>query len=68
MAMTTILIPALTGLSKESNPNESILITPEQSTWLGKMQYLVYVQEKISLTIMEFLQLLLDIYSCQLDH
>lgn len=53
MAMTTIMIPALTGLNQESNPNEPILITPEDSTWLGKTLYLGHVQEKVVLASIE---------------
>lgn len=39
VAFSTILIPALTGLNPTLNPNESLSITPEQATWLGKQFY-----------------------------
>lgn len=37
LAFPTIVIPALSGLNKELNPNESILITTAQASWLGKL-------------------------------
>lgn len=33
----TILIPALTGLNTKLNPNETLRITPDESTWLGNI-------------------------------
>lgn len=36
ISFSTILIPALTGLNSKNNPNETLRITPEESTWLGK--------------------------------
>lgn len=68
MAMTTIMIPALTGLNQENNPNEPILITPEDSTWLGKTLCLGYVLDKVVLAVIESFQLLLAISSCQSGH
>lgn len=32
----TILIPALTGISNELNPNETVQITAAQASWLCK--------------------------------
>lgn len=34
-AIPIILVPALTGLSSESNPNETIRITAAEASWLG---------------------------------
>lgn len=31
----TILIPALSGLNTSLNPNETLTITPNESTWIG---------------------------------
>lgn len=36
IAYSTILIPALTGLNSAHNPDETLSITPDQATWLGK--------------------------------
>lgn len=36
MAFPTIVIPALTGLNQQINPNEFLHITPVQASWLGK--------------------------------
>lgn len=35
IAFPTIVIPALTGLNMEVNPNETIQISPAQASWLG---------------------------------
>lgn len=35
IAIPTIIIPALTGLNPEANPNEQIHVTAVQASWLG---------------------------------
>lgn len=35
IAIPTIIIPALTGLNPEANPNEKIHVTAVQASWLG---------------------------------
>lgn len=37
--MPTIVIPALTGLNKEVNPNEIIFLSAVQASWLGSIAY-----------------------------
>lgn len=37
MAFPTIVIPALTGLNAQINPDEFMHITPVQASWLGKL-------------------------------
>lgn len=37
-AFMTIVIPALTGISTELNPNETLRITAEQASWLGEWE------------------------------
>lgn len=34
-AFPVILIPALTGLNSETNPNETIRVTAAEASWLG---------------------------------
>lgn len=36
IAFATILIPALMGLNPALNPNETLSISAEEATWLGK--------------------------------
>lgn len=40
VSLPVILIPALTGLSSESNPNETVFITAGQASWLGNTNLL----------------------------
>lgn len=47
IAYSTILIPALTGLNSDHNPDESISITPDQATWLGKCAFCIYTWTKL---------------------
>lgn len=35
IAFPTIVIPALTGLNKENNPNEFLHLIAYQASWLG---------------------------------
>lgn len=35
-AFPTVVISALTGLNDKNNPNETIHLTGEQSSWLGE--------------------------------
>lgn len=39
IAFPTIVIPALTGLNSEINPNETIQLTAVQASWLGSIGY-----------------------------
>lgn len=39
MAFPSIVIPALTGLNQNLNPNETLHMTPVQASWLGEYQY-----------------------------
>lgn len=41
LAFPTIVIPALTGIDKIHNPNEYLMLTPSQASWLGSMAYMV---------------------------
>lgn len=34
--LSTIIIPALTGLNPNNNPNEHLVITPAESSWIGE--------------------------------
>lgn len=40
LAYPEVLISALIGLNAEMNPNETILLTAEQASWLGVLRYL----------------------------
>lgn len=33
----SIVIPSLIGVSKELNPDEVLLISPSQASWIGKL-------------------------------
>lgn len=44
-AFPVILIPALTGLSSETNPNETIRITAVEASWLG-IRHKMYLRFK----------------------
>lgn len=35
-AFTALVIPSLTGISADLNPDETIHITAEQASWLGR--------------------------------
>lgn len=39
LAFPTILITALTGLSPDQNPNESIHLMPSETTWIGEFPW-----------------------------
>lgn len=39
LAFPTIVIPALTGLSKQLNPDETLQITGVQASWLGSFTF-----------------------------
>lgn len=41
IAIPSIVIPALTGLNKDNNPDEIIHLTAEQSSWLGMNDLLI---------------------------
>lgn len=47
IAIPTIIIPALTGLNPEANPNEKIHVTAVQASWLGT--YYAYMWKSESL-------------------
>lgn len=34
----SIVIPSLIGLSRELNPDEVLLISPSQASWIGKFK------------------------------
>lgn len=44
-AFPTVIIPALTGLNEKNNPNETIQITGEQSSWIG-IQNTIYTKNQ----------------------
>lgn len=41
LAFPTILVPAVLGLSNVINPNESLHMTADEASWLGK--YRLYI-------------------------
>lgn len=46
LAIPTIVIPALTGLSKDIHPNEYIHLSPLQASWLGNIFGFVFLFNK----------------------
>lgn len=40
VAFPTIVIPALTGLNSNVNPNEILQLTAVQASWLGSIAYI----------------------------
>lgn len=51
LAITSIVIPALTNIRNDHNLNETLLMTPIQSSWLGKFFALLCFAEKSNLMI-----------------
>lgn len=43
----SIVLPSLLGKSQELNPNETLLITASQSSWLCKYSWKVVMKKKI---------------------
>lgn len=39
---STILIPALSGLNSQLNPNEILSITVEEATWIGTFETFLF--------------------------
>lgn len=39
VAFSTIIIPALTGITSDKNPNEIIHFSPSQASWFGKLKF-----------------------------
>lgn len=38
--MSTVIIPALTGLNNENNPAEALRLTPTESSWLASILFI----------------------------